>query len=169
MFTLLAKILSVLNSDAAPNQIATAVALAMVAGFNPILSLAGLLILILIISLRVNLATFFALFAVFGVLSLALGPLFALVGENLLTQASLQSFWTQLYQSYWFRLSALNNTHVMGSLLVSLVLYLPVFLIAKWAIVKYRAAFKAFVEKFKVIQSLKASKFYRIYETVHGQ
>lgn len=169
MFTLLAKILSVLNSDAQPNQIAAAVALAMVAGFNPILGVMGLFVLLMLLCFRVNLSTFIALFAVFSALALALATLFASVGEVLLAHAELQSFWTELYQTYWFRLSQLNNTLVMGAAVSSLVLFIPVFVIARWAILKYRAAFKAFVEKFKVVQSLKASKFYRIYETVHGQ
>ena len=168
MLTLLAKLLSILNSDAEPNQIASAVALAMLAGFNPIVGIMGALVLLAIICLRVNLSTFLALLAVFSAFSLLLAPVFAMAGEWLLTHVELQAFWTSMYQTYWFRLFDLNHTLVLGSIFCAVILFLPVFLLAKWLIVKYRAALKAFVEKFKVIQSLKASKFYRIYETVHG-
>ena len=168
MFTLLAKILSALNSDAEPHQIASGVALAMLAGLNPLLGGVGLLVLVLIFSLRVNLSTFIALFAVFSGLSLLLAPLMASIGESLLLNEGWADMWTALYQSYWFRLAAYNNTLVLGSAVLSIVLLLPVFFIARWLVIKYRAALMAFVDKFKVVQSLKASKFYQIYQTVHS-
>ena len=168
MFTLLAKILSALNSDAEPHQIASAVALAMLAGFNPLVGGIGLLVLVLIFSLRVNLSTFIALFAVFSGLSLLLAPLMASIGEFLLLNEDWTELWTSFYQSYWFRLGDYNNTLTLGAAVLSLVLILPVFFVAHWMVIKYRAALMAFVDRFKVVQSLKASKFYQIYQTVHG-
>jgi len=168
VFTLLAKILSVLNSDAEPHQIASAVALAMLAGLNPLLGGIGLLVLVLIFSLRVNLSTFIALFAVFSALSILLAPLMASIGELLLKNENWLELWTNLYQSYWFRLFEYNNTLTLGAAVFSVILFIPVFFIAKWLVLKYRAALMAFVNKFKVVQSLKASKFYQVYQTVHG-
>jgi len=169
VFTLLAKILSALNSDAEPHQIASAIALAMVFGLNPTLSLMGLLVIVLLFSLRVNLSTFIALFAVFSGVAVLIAKPMHEVGLLVLNNESLQPLFTDWFQSYWFRVLELNNTLVMGAMVTSFVLFIPVWLIAKFLVNKYRAAFQAFVEKFKVVQSLKASKFYQVYQAVHTQ
>lgn len=168
MLTLLAKILSALNSDASPMQISLAVGLAMFAGFNPWLSVMGLLTLVLLFSLRANLSTFIALTAVFSGVALLIAQPMAAIGDVILTHPELQSVFTELYQTYWFRLAHLNNTLVMGAMVSSLVLFLPLLFLSRFLVLKYRQAFQVFVEKFKVVQSLKASKFYSIYQSVSG-
>ncbi len=169
MITLIAKFLSALNSETRPSQIAMAIALALLIGFNGVVSLIGLLVIILLFVLRVNLSIFLALSAVFTVLSFVLSPLSNMLGESLLTSASLTEFWTSLYQTYWFRLETLNNTLNMGNLVLSILLFLPTYFFSHWLIVKYRHSMMDYVNKFKVVQTLKASKFYRMYLTVNGQ
>lgn len=168
MLTLLAKLLSILNSDATPAQLAIAITLAMLAGINGVFSFIGLIALFLLFVIRANISIFLALLAVFALLTLAFAPLLSMIGEAVLTNSGLTSLFTGLYNGYWFRLFQLNNTLVMGSALVSLVFVLPTFIVAKALVVKYRQAFMAFVNKFKVVQTLKASKFYQLYETVKG-
>jgi len=168
MLTLLAKLLNILNSDATPTQIALAIALAMIAGVNSLLSLLGLLAVFLVFVLRVNISAFIGLFAVFGLLSLAFAPVLSAIGEMLLTGDSLQQIFTAFYNQDWFRLFDLNNTLVFGSAVMSLLLFIPTFFLAKTLVIKYRLALMSFVNKFKVVQTLKASKFYQIYQTVKG-
>ena len=168
MLTLIAKLLNILNSDAAPSQIALAIAFAMLAGVNSLFSLIGLVTLVLIIVLRVNLSAFIALFAVFNLVTLAFSSMLTGVGHSILTNSASESLLTQLYNQYWFRLFELNNTFVMGAAVSSLILFIPIFALSYWLIIKYRQALMAFVNKFKVVQTLKASKFYQIYQTVKG-
>lgn len=168
MLTLLAKLLNILNSDARPIQIALAIALAMLAGLNSLFSLIGVFTLITLFLVRANLSTYFALTALFSLLSIAVAPMLSGVGESVLTAQALLPLFTELYNQDWFRLFGFNNTLVMGSALVSLILFVPVLLACKVLVVKYREALMAFVNKFKVVQTLKASKFYQIYESVKG-
>ena len=166
MLALLAKTLKALNSDASPIQLALALALAMLVAFNSLFSLLGVISIFFLFLLRVNFGAFFLGLAIFSILSLILNNAFISVGEQLLTSSELGNFWTALYQCYWFRLFELNNTLVMGALICSIVLFIPVTVFCRFLVIKYRESIMTFVNKFKVVQTLKASKFYQIYDTV---
>lgn len=168
MLSLIAKILKALNSDTRPSQIAIAIAFAFLVGFNGFTSVIGLGVIVCLFFIRCNLSIFIALSAVFALLSLMLSPLLSLVGESVLTASSLNSFWQDLYQTYWFRVFDLNNTLVMGNAVVSLIMLVPVYFIGYQLVVKYRNSIMAFVNKFKIVQTLKASKFYRLYSATQG-
>lgn len=168
MLTLLAKILGALNSGTRPLQLSLAVGFAFLIGMNGFVSLIGLTVIFLLFIIRCNLSLFLAMSAVFGVLSLAIAPLSAALGKSLLTDPSLEAFWTSLYNQYWFRIFEMNNTLELGAAIVSLLAFIPVALIANVLVIKYRVVFMDYVSKFKIVQTLKASKFYRIYEAVHG-
>jgi len=56
----------------------------------------------------------------------------------------------------------------MGSLLISLALFIPMLLILNLAIRKYRTHILAWIEKTRVVQVLRASKLYQTYQTVSG-
>lgn len=168
MITLLAKLLSALNSDTRPLQLSLAFGFAFLVGMNGFFSLIGLSVIVLLFFVRCNLSVFLGMSAVFGVLSLLVAPLSAALGESMLTDATLSGMWTEFYNTYWFRIFELNNTLELGAALISVIGFVPVILIAQWLVLKYRVIFMDYVSKFKVVQSLKASKFYRIYETVHG-
>jgi len=163
VISLLAKLLSVLNSDTKPSQIALAIALALLVGFNGVVSSIGLLVILLLFVVRCNLTIFLAFTAVFAVLGKLFSFLTHLIGEAVLTAEGLQSLLTDLYQTYWFRLDELNNTVEMGDLIFSVVAFVPVYFISIIIVNKYRISLMGFANKFKVVQTLKASKFYRIY------
>lgn len=166
MLTLLAKILSALNSESEPKQIAWAAAFALVAGFNSTFSLLAVVSYMMICFLRVNLAIFFATFVLFSGLSVLLAPVFHLLGDALLNNEGLTSFWTGLYQGYWLRIFEYNNTKVLGGAVMSVILFVPMVALGQFIVIHYRHSIMAFINKFKIVQSLKASKFYRIYEAV---
>lgn len=166
MFTIIAKFLSILNSDAAPSHIALAISLALIAGMNSLFSVFGLVVVLLIIILRVNLSALIVAYGLFAGVTLLLSGLLSEIGVAVLSAEALQGVWQQAYQFSLFRFAELNNSLVMGQFVMSLVLFIPVFLLALFLVIKYRVAMQAFVEKFKVVQSLKASKFYQIYQNV---
>ena len=163
MISLLAKLLSVLNSDTKPSQIALAIAFALLVGFNGIISSIGLLVIVLLFVVRCNLTIFLAFTAVFAVLAQLFSFLTHIIGEAVLTNEGLQGTLTDLYQTYWFRLDELNNTVEMGDLVFSIIAFVPVYFISLIIVNKYRSSLMGFANKFKVVQTLKASKFYRIY------
>ncbi|WP_342349901.1 TIGR03546 family protein [uncultured Nitrospira sp.] len=165
MIKLLAKLLRVLNSETEPGQLSLGLCFAMVVGFTPLLSLHNFVVLLLVFMLRVNLSAFLLGLALFTGIAYLLDPLFHLLGLALLTLPSLEAFWTSLYQSVWWRLEHFNNSVVMGSLVFSVAIFVPVLLLSNLLIRRYRQHVLAWVQKTRIMQMFKASKLYQTYET----
>ena len=161
----IAKLLAAMNSESSPRQLAVAVAFGMIVGLTPTLSLHNAVILLLVYILRVNVSAFFIAAAGFGGLGLLTAGTFSAFGALLLNDPELAQMWTVLYQITLFKLAHLHHTLTLGSLLIAKALFIPTYFIAKWMIESYRHVFQTFIEKFKVIQALKSSRFYQIYSS----
>jgi uncharacterized protein (TIGR03546 family) len=161
-----AKLLRVMNSETEPGQISLAFCLAMLAGFTPLLSVHNLPVLLLVMFLRVNVSGFILGLGVFSGASYLLDPLFHLVGLRALTAAPLEGLWTSMYNSTFWRLERFNNTVVMGSLLVSIALFVPLYAASNLLIRRYREHVLQWVRRTRVMQFIKGTKFYRIYRSV---
>lgn len=166
MLTLVAKCLKILNSESDPGQISLALCFAMVMGLSPLLSVYSLIVLFVVLFIRVNLSAFLLGWGLFALIGYALDPLFHSLGLSILTMPPLESLFTALYNMPVFRVMAFNNTLVMGSLVISLILFIPCFIIFKMLIIRYRKDLLAKLEKIKLFQILKASKLYSIYESL---
>lgn len=160
-----AKLMAAMNSESSPRQLAVAVAFGMIVGLTPTLSLHNAVILLLVYILRVNVSAFFIAAAAFGGFGLLTAGPFSAFGESLLNNPELANMWTGLYQITLFKLAHLHHTLTLGSLLAAKALFIPTYFIAKWLIETYRHVFQAFIEKFKVVQALKSSRFYQIYSS----
>ena len=163
MLSLLARLFKALNSEAAPGQVAFGFALAMIPGFTPLFSLINLVVLLIACILRINFSAFLLGIVVFSAIGYFLDPLSADVGEYLLTLPSLTDTWTQFYQNDWMRVSSFNNTVAMGGLVISVLLLVPVTLISRILILQYRKRVLNWVNRLKIVQALKATKFWSIY------
>jgi uncharacterized protein (TIGR03546 family) len=168
LMRLLAKFLKVLNSNAEPLEISLGICLALIAGLTPFLSLHNLVILLAVLVLKVNLSAFLLGLGLFSGIAYALDPLFHPLGLAVLTAPSLENLWTSLYNSTLWRLEHFNNSIVMGSLLVSLVLFVPFLLLGNTLIRRYRVHVLAWVMKSRIMQMFTASSFYRLYQSVSG-
>ncbi|GJL69388.1 MAG: hypothetical protein NPIRA06_20230 [Nitrospirales bacterium] len=165
MIKLLARLLRVLNSETEPGQLSLGLCFAMIVGLTPLLSLHNLFVLLLVFILRVNLSAFLLGLALFTGMAYLLEPLFHLLGLTVLTAPSLEGFWTSLYQSVWWRLEHFNNSIVMGSLVFSVSMFVPVLLLSNILIRRYRQHVLVWVQKTRIMQMFKASKLYQTYET----
>lgn len=168
MINRIAKLMKVLNSETDPAQISLAVCFAMIMGLTPLYSLHNLLFLFMVLLLRVNLASFILAWLLFSGVAYLLDPLFHSIGLAILTAETLEAVWTALYNITIFRLANFNNSVVMGSLLVSLILVIPVFLLSNMLIKKYRDHILAWVRKTRIMQLLRGSKLFQAYEAVSG-
>jgi uncharacterized protein (TIGR03546 family) len=153
------KLLQVISSETEPGQISLGFAFALIAGFTPLLSLHNLLVLFLILVLRVNLSAFLLGLAFFSGIAYLLDPLFHRIGLAVLTAGPLDGLWTALYNSTPWRLERFNNSIVMGSLLVSLLLFVPLYLVSNRLILKYREHFLAWVQKTKLVHALNILRY----------
>jgi uncharacterized protein (TIGR03546 family) len=140
----------------------------MIAGFTPLMSLHNLIVLLLVLVLRVNLSSFLLGLALFSALAFALDPLFHRIGLAVLTAPALEGLWTTLYNSTLWRLERFNNSIVMGSLIVSLALFVPFIVIGNLLVQKYREYLLQWVLRSRVMQAFRASKLYGYYQSVSG-
>ena len=168
MLRTIAKLLKVLNSETEPGQISLGFCFALVAGLTPIWSLHNVFVLLLVLLLRVNLSAFLLGFVFFSGLAFVLDPLLHMIGLALLTSGALEGLWTQLYNSTVWRFERFNNSIVMGSLVLSLAGFVPLYVLSNAVIRKYRAHILAWVQKTRLMEMFKASKLYHAYQTVSG-
>ncbi|HDP25194.1 MAG TPA: TIGR03546 family protein [Deltaproteobacteria bacterium] len=166
MIRLIARVLRVLNSEAAPSQISLALCFSLIAGFTPLMSMHNVVVLLLVLLIRVNLASFLLGLVAFSGIAYLLDPLFHLAGLALLTATPLEGLWTTLYNTALFRIARLNNTLVLGSLVISLVLFLPAYFLFNTAVVRYRGTVLAWVRTTRIAQIIKLSKLYKTYESL---
>jgi uncharacterized protein (TIGR03546 family) len=159
-------LLQVLNSETEPHQITLGLALGMVMGFTPMLTLHNLIVLLLVLVLRVNLSAFLVGIAIFSALAFALDPLFHSVGMAVLQAESLQGLWTDFYNTAWGRLEHFYNSVVMGSLIVAMALFIPVVLGGNRLVVHYRAHVPGWFKENRIVTALKGSRFYEIYQSL---
>lgn len=166
MLTMLAKLLKALNSESAPWQISLAFSLSLIVALTPMFSLHNLLVLLLAFVIRINLSAFFLGVAAFSLLAMVIDPLSTQLGSSLLAQPGLQDFWTALYQSDSWRMTAFNHTLVLGGLVLSALAFIPVFIISRLLIVMYRGKLLSWINRLKIVQVMKAGKFYNLYKSI---
>ena len=156
------KVLSALNSNQAPWQISLAVVLGMVLGFLPFFNFFSFLVIFLAFIININISMFILSSAVFAGLGLILDPVFDKVGLWILTFDPLVPLWTYLYNIPYVQWTGYNNTVVMGSLFISLLLAFPLFFILNKLIVKYREKLGWIFERIPILKGLKLFKFWEI-------
>jgi uncharacterized protein (TIGR03546 family) len=166
---LLSKFIGVLRSAASPNQIAWGFALGTIPGLTPLNALHNLGVLVLLIILNVNIASATLALAIFSLIAWMLDPLFHAIGYIVLVQIPfLQSLWTDLYNAPIAPLTRFNNTVVMGSLLVSLVLLVPNYFLFRAFVLRYRESWNAKIAKWKIVQIMKGSNLVKLYFKIRG-
>ncbi|MBN2410072.1 TIGR03546 family protein [candidate division KSB1 bacterium] len=165
----LSKLLKALKSGETPAQLAGGFVLGMIMGLTPFWNLHNLVVFIIILIIRVNISMAILGFAVFSGFAYLLDPLFHNLGFWVLVDINaLKNLWTSFYNTTTGSLSNFNNTVVMGSLLISIVLVLPVFFLTKVGVVQYREKIDSRVQKLKVVKILKSSKLYSFYEKINN-
>ena len=153
---LLKQIIVIFQTDISPNQVAWGFALGAILGLVPNMFM-KLVLFIVIMMFRVNISAAFLAWAVYEILSFALDPLFDVIGYQVLTIGSLNAFYTWLYNLPVVPFTKFNNTVVMGSLVVGIILIIPNMIIAKKLLVYYRTHLRDKVSKWKIVKILTAT------------
>jgi len=160
------KFIAILNKDASPKQIAGGMALGSIAGITPLLSLHNLLVLFVLIVLNVNITAGILAMGVFSAVAYLLDPLSNAIGYYLLTGVpALTMFWTLLYNLPVVAWARLNNTLTLGSLVLSLLFFWPLFFLLWWGVILYREKLMARMAKLRIVTILKSSKLYGLYQS----
>lgn len=129
------KLYKLIVSEAAPISIALGLALGMVLGLTPLLCWHNLLVAVLILMLRVNISASLIGMGAFKVAGIPLWGAFHALGAQLLSKPDLEQVWIRVVHAPGLSLLGLNNSQVLGSLVVSACLF-PVILIGGGLFVK---------------------------------
>jgi uncharacterized protein (TIGR03546 family) len=163
--------LKLLNSETGHNQIAAGIAAGFILGMTPMLSLQSFLVFLCIFFFRIQAGAAFLAAFFFAFAGWLLDPVFHAVGSAVLETQSLHGLFTTMYNVPLLPLTRFNNTVVMGSGVVTILLSPVVYLTSLIMIKKYRQTvvlrFKQ-TKFWKAIQATSLYKWYYTYDNLYG-
>ena len=161
---LVRSLIKTLHSDGSPSQIAFGVALGAALGFTPIMNVHNALVLLLLAILNVSFAAGLFAWGVFVPVGFMLDPLFDRIGTWLLVEATaLRPLWTSWDNVPGLALTNFNNTIVLGSVVFWLLAFVPLFVAARFGVVKYRATWGERVRNSRYYKLLETSQVFSVY------
>lgn len=164
LLKLLQSLVKALNSEGTPGQVAAGIALGAVFGLTPLMNVHNLVLFGLAVILNVSFPGVMLGWAAFLPLGFALDPLFDAVGRLLLVGLpALLPLWTWMYNTPVLALTNFNNTVVLGSFVVWLLAFVPLFFLLRVLVTRYREAVYARLQRTRLFQAVKASKAYNLY------
>ncbi len=163
-FKTIRQVVAIFRDNQDPDEIGAGFALGSIIGLNPTNTLHNYVILLLLFLLKVNKGAALIGMTIFAVIGYLTDPYAHKIGYQLLVEMpSLNPFWTKMYNTPIIPFTRFNNTVVLGSLVIALVLFIPVWLIGKKLIILYRKNLQGKVNKWKVIKILQQAKWYEKY------
>lgn len=164
LLKLLQSLVKTLHSEGTPVQIAAGIALGAALGLTPLMSLHNVFVVAALALLNVSFAAGLLGLAVFTPVGFILDPLFDRVGNGLLLGVeSLRPLWIFADSTPIVAYFNLNNTVVVGSIVSWLLLAIPIFLLARVGVIRYRATWGERVEQSRAMKAIKASRLYNVY------
>ena len=164
LLKLFRSLMKTLHSDGSPAQIAYGVALGAALGLTPIANAHNLLVILLLAVLNVSFAAGMLAWAVFVPVGFMFDPIFDRVGRWLLVDmTSLRGVWTTWDNVPGLALTNFNNTVVLGSVVVWLALFVPIYFAARYGVVRYRATIGEKVRNSRYYKMIEASQVYNVY------
>jgi uncharacterized protein (TIGR03546 family) len=160
---LLQSLVRTLHSDGTPAQIAGGVALGAALGLTPLTSAHNLLVVLLLLVLNVSFGAGVLAWALFVPVGFLLDPVFDAAGRRLLETPALTPVWTQWYNTPVVPYTSFNNSVVLGSVVAWLLLFVPIFLLARLLVVRYRATLGARIQQSRYYRAFSASRAYNVY------
>lgn len=143
-----------LVQDNTPTQMAFGFALGLMIGLVPKGNLIAITLMIVLGSLRVNLGVGMLTALAVSWLGPLLDNLTHPIGQTLLANESLTSFWTELYNMPVAPWTKFNNTIVLGSFALGVSLALPAFFISRPVFAKYVPDWSERLQKYRLWQLL---------------
>ncbi len=165
LLKLLQSLARTLHSEGTPLQVALGIALGSALGLTPLLSAHNLLIVAVVCVFNVSVGGAMLGWLIFTPVGFLLDPLFDAIGHALLVGTpALQSLWTAMYNAPLLPFTNFNNTVVLGSFLSWVVLFIPILLLARVGVERYRATWGERVQRSALYRAVAASRAYNIYK-----
>lgn len=152
-----------LNSDTGHNQLAAGLACGLILGFAPFISIQTLLVLFLVFFFRIQMGAAFLSAFFFKFIAWILDPAADVLGRAVLENESLRPLFVTMYNMPLVPMTRFNNSIVMGSMVISLALVIPLFFVFRAMILRYRATVVARFKETKIWKAWTATKAYNLY------
>lgn len=152
-----------LNSETGTYQLASGLALGVVLGFSPFLSLQTFLIFTIILFFRVQMGAAFLSAFFFKFVAFLFDTPADYLGRWILENPAFENILTELYNMPLVPLTRFNNSIVMGSGLLGFIIAVPGFFIFAKLITKYRATVLVKIQNSKLSKAIKATPLYNWY------
>ena len=165
MYDQVFKFLKAFHSDGKPWQLTLGLVFGYMMGLSPTLSALNLILLILALVINLNISFLIVSFGFFSGVGYLLDPLFHKVGYQLLTSPGMKDLWLQIFSCPITLTAKLNNSTVMGSLVVCIVSAIPMYFVFNTLLRKYRNPINQFISRLPIIRSI---KYMKIYENLPG-
>lgn len=156
-------LIRLLHSENGLNEITWGLTLGVFLGFSPFFSIQTFLILLILFIFRVQFGAAFLSAFFFKLVAFLIDPLADSLGRWTLENSSFRTLWTSLYNMPILPYTRFNNSIVMGSFIVALILSPFLFFIFRMLIKKYRTHIVEVFEKSKAWKAFKATKIYFLY------
>lgn len=157
--------LKLLNSDTGTSQLTWGLSLGLILGFAPFISIQTFLVFALIFVFRVQIGAAFLSAFFFKFVAFLFDYPAHLLGKSVLESEGLRPLFTTMYNMPLVPMTRFNNSIVMGSMIVSLLLLPFAFFGFKIAILKYRATVVTRFKGTKFWKAFTATRFYSWYCT----
>jgi uncharacterized protein (TIGR03546 family) len=144
-----------LRDEESPHLLALGLAVGMVVGLVPKDNLTATVLATLLLVLRLHLGAAAASALVFMWMGALLDPVAHRIGLSILTCAPLEPFLAKLFDLPLVPWTNLNNTVVLGNLVIGLALCYPVYQLSKLGIQKYGPSLVAWLEKHRLYQAIR--------------
>jgi len=164
LIKLIQSLVGALHSEGTPGQLAAGIVLGAFLGLTPLFNLHNAVVFALLVLLNVSFAGGLLGWALCVPVGFLLDPLFDWIGHSLLLAPSLRGLWTSMYNMPIVPLTNFNNTVVLGSLVFALLSAVPLFLLLRWAVARYRVTVGERVRQSRFYKAVTASKVYNVYK-----
>jgi uncharacterized protein (TIGR03546 family) len=151
-------IVSVFTAAGSPRRIAFGVALGATIGLVPKGNLTAAFLAILLLTLHVNLTAGTAAAVLFSWVGTWTGPLAHRIGSAILAHPAVQPVGAYLFDLPFVPWTALNNTVVLGSLVLGLVLFYPLYWLSYVVLEKHRDRVAEKLHKYKAAAILQKAE-----------
>ncbi len=172
MISAIAKLLKGLNDNSHPGEIAHAASCGFLLGLLPKDNLLWYLVFILFLFLRINKGALLLVILLGSVVALFLDPLFDTIGYAVLTIEAIAPFMALFLNIPLMAYTKINNSVVLGSLVFSIVAYVPMYLGAKAFVAVWRKTIAPKLANNKIVKGFMklpiVSKIYKAYSKVEA-